>query len=336
MALLEFTDSGIYCPKARVYIDPWKPVTKALITHGHSDHSRWGNKDYLCTTAAAPVIRYRLGEDIQLETVAYGEVRDINGVQFSFHPAGHIPGSAQIRAAFKGEVWVVSGDYKMENDGLSEPFEPIKCNTFISECTFGLPVYHWQAQEDIFTEINQWWFKNREEGKVSVISAYALGKAQRVLRHLNQEIGPVFTHGAVENVNEVLRQQGVSLPPTIRVTPEHKKSDFAGGLVITTPGSLGSPWMKKFQPYSTAMASGWMALRGTRRRRAADRGFALSDHADWRGLNEAIQLTGAESVYVTHGYTSIFRRWLEEQGYDAHEVKTDFSGESDDMEGAEG
>ncbi len=332
MSLLEFNENGIFCPAAEVYIDPWKPVKRALITHGHADHSRPGHENYMSTRSAAPVIKHRLGPKIRLEMLEFGEVIRINGVSLSFHPAGHIPGSAQVRVEKNGEVWVVSGDYKREDDGISEPFEPVPCHTFITECTFGLPVYNWPPQSEVFEDINAWWKKNREEGRVSVISAYALGKAQRLLAHLNPATGPIFTHGAVENVNEVIRAQGIPLPDTVRVTPEHRKADFKGGLVVATPSALGSTWMRKFQPYSTAMASGWMALRGTRRRRAADRGFVLSDHADWEGLNRTIKETGAECVYVTHGYTSIFRQWLAEQGYDAREVRTGFTGETDESD----
>jgi len=329
--LLEFTDRGIYCPAADVYIDPWRPVERALITHGHSDHSRWGHKHYLCTKDAEPVIRYRL-RDIKTETVAYGEPRTIRGVRFSFHPAGHIPGSAQIRVEHQGEIWVVSGDYKLEDDGLSTPFEPVRCHRFITECTFGLPVYKWKPQEMVFASINAWWRKTAESGKVSVLTGYALGKAQRLIRGLDAGIGPIFTHGAVENTNQVMRGQGLRLPDTIRVTRELKKADFKGGIVVAPPAALGSPWMRKFAPYSTAMASGWMSLRGARRRRAADRGFVLSDHADWDGLNRAVQATGADRVFVTHGYTDIFRRWLLEQGYDAHVVSTEYQGERADEE----
>jgi putative mRNA 3-end processing factor len=282
--LLEFTDRGIYCPAADVYIDPWRPVERALITHGHSDHSRWGHKYYLCTEEAEPVIRHRL-RDIRTETVTYGEPRTIRGVQFSFHPAGHIPGSAQIRVEYQGEVWVVSGDYKLEDDGLSTPFEPVRCHRFITECTFGLPVYKWKPQEEVFAAMNGWWRKNAADGKVSVLTGYALGKAQRLIQGLDTGIGPIFTHGAVENTNQVLRGQGIRLADTTRVTRERKKADFKGGIVIAPPSALGSSWMRKFAPYSTAMASGWMSLRGARRRRAADRGFVLSDHADWDGLN---------------------------------------------------
>ena len=333
MPLLEFNDKGIYCPPADVYIDPWKPVERALITHGHADHSRWGNKHYLCTESAKPVIRYRLG-DVQIQTVRFGEKLSHNGVDFSFHPAGHILGSAQIRVEHQGEVWVVSGDYKLEDDGLSEPFEPVPCHTFITESTFGLPVYRWQEQSKVFEEINAWWRKNKAERKVSLLTAYALGKAQRLMRGLDESIGPIFTHGAIENTNQVMRRQGVRLPKAKKVSAKFKKEDYVGGMVIAPPSALSAPWMRKFKPLSIGIASGWMALRGARRRRAADRGFILSDHADWNGLNEAITATGAERIIVTHGYTNIFTRWLrEERGLDAVEAQTEFEGElSEDNE----
>lgn len=328
MALLEFNENGIYCPPAKVHIDPWKPVERALITHGHADHSRWGHRSYLCTESARPVIRHRLGS-INVETVKYGETKTINGVQFSFHPAGHIIGSAQIRVEHKGEVWVASGDYKIEDDGLAEAFEPIPCHTFITESTFGLPIYRWQPQAEVFQEINDWWADNRAAGKVSMLGAYALGKAQRLMAGLNTDIGTIYTHGAVENVNQVLRKQGIRLPPTQRVRGDTSPKDCIGGIVIAPPSALSSHWARKFKPLSTGIASGWMALRGARRRRGADRGFILSDHADWRGLNEAIAATGAEQVIATHGYTEIFSRWLrEEKGLKAMAEQTEFTGES--------
>ncbi|SFG14633.1 putative mRNA 3-end processing factor [Palleronia marisminoris] len=332
--VLTFTDRGIYCPAADVFIDPWKPVDRALITHGHADHARPGMGRYLATDGAAPVMRHRLG-DIAIETVAYGETRRIGGAAISFHPAGHVPGSAQIRVEVGGEVWVVSGDYKVAPDGLSEPFEPIRCHTFITECTFGLPVFRWDSQNAVAAQINDWWRANAAEGRATILGAYALGKAQRLLSAIDASIGPILTHGAVENTNEVLRAQGLPLPDTIRVTPEINPKDHPGALVLATPSALGTAWARKFGPASTGFASGWMALRGVRRRRAADRGFVLSDHADWEGLNTAIAETGAERIFATHGYTQIFRRWLESQGYDAAIVETQYEGETLDPDPVE-
>lgn len=326
MGLLEFTDRGIYCQQADVYLDPWRPVKSALITHGHSDHARFGHEKYLCTEGSRSIIEYRLNTTSPIQSIPYGEVITINNVKFSFHPAGHIIGSAQIRVEYKGEVWVFSGDYKIEDDGLSTPFEPLQCNTFITESTFGLPIYKWQKQEVIFDDINSWWKKNIEEDKVSILAGYSLGKAQRILMNVDQSLGKIFTHGAIENVNNVIRKQGVCLPLTEQITKE-KKQDWQKSLVLCPPSAIGSLWMRKFQPNSLAIASGWMSLRGTRRRRGADRGFALSDHADWQGLNEAILQTGASCVYVTHGYTDVFAKWLSEKGIESYAVKTQYEGE---------
>ncbi|WP_147124387.1 ligase-associated DNA damage response exonuclease [Shimia ponticola] len=325
--VLTFTDRGIYCAAGDFYVDPWKSVDRALITHGHADHARWGMGSYLATEQAAPVMRMRLG-DIQLDTIRYGEVRQIGSASVSFHPAGHVPGSAQIRIDVGGEVWVVSGDYKVVSDGLSEPFEPVKCHAFISECTFGLPVFTWDSPKDVAAKLNTWWAIAAAEGKTAIVGAYSLGKAQRILSSCDPSIGPILTHAAIENTNEVLRGQGYSLPDTVRVTAETDRKAYRGALVVAPPSALGSAWARKFGATTTAFASGWMALRGVRRRRAADRGFVMSDHADWPGLNSAIAETGAERIFVTHGYTSVFRKWLESQGYDAKIVETDYDGES--------
>jgi putative mRNA 3-end processing factor len=333
--VLTFTERGIYCPAGDFFVDPWRPVDRALVTHGHADHARRGHARYLATEGSAPVMRHRLG-DIRLETIRHGEERRIGGATVSFHPAGHVPGSAQIRVEVGGEAWVVSGDYKVEDDGLSEPFEPVRCHAFISECTFGLPIFAWAPQADVVAQIESWWRANAAAGRASVIGAYALGKAQRIIASVDASIGPILTHGAVEATNAVLRGQGVALPETVPVTAEVRGKDYLGALVIAPPSALGTPWMRRFGAASTGFASGWMRLRGVRRRRAADRGFVMSDHADWAGLNAAIAATGAERVFVTHGYTLAFRAWLETQGYDAAVVETEFEGESlDRAEAAE-
>ena len=321
--VLTFTDRDIYCPAGDFYIDPWRPVARALITHGHADHARPGHAAYLATHQALPVIRHRLGS-ISAEGIAYGELRRIGGASVSFHPAGHVPGSAQIRVQVGGEVWVVSGDYKTEADGLSEPMDPVRCHAFISECTFGLPIFRWQPQAVVIADIARWWAANAAAGRVSVLGAYGLGKAQRIIAAL-PPVGPIHTHGAVAAPTQILRAQGYALPAT---TPVAAGKVPATALVVAPPSALGSPWAARLGPDpAQAFASGWMAIRGIRRRRALGTGFVLSDHADWPGLNAAIRATGASRVFVTHGYTAVFRRWLETQGYDAGIVATEYTGE---------
>ncbi|MFK7874729.1 MAG: ligase-associated DNA damage response exonuclease [Paracoccaceae bacterium] len=328
--LLTFRPEGIYCAVGDFYIDPWRPVARALITHGHADHARYGMGKYLCTDIAAPVMRHRLG-DIDLETAHYGKVLNLNGVDVSFHPAGHVPGSAQIRVAHKGEVWVVSGDYKLENDGLSTPFEPVACHHFITESTFGLPVFRWAPQRDIAQDINAWWAQCAANGKIAMLGAYSLGKAQRLMRMLDGS-GPILTHAAIEGTNAVIRAQGIALPDTFKVTADTKGKDHPGALVIAPPSALGSSWAKKFGSAETGFASGWMAVRGIRRRRSGDRGFVISDHADWPALLKAITATGAENIYVTHGYTDIFSRYLTEAGWNAQIVQTEFGDDTDEAD----
>jgi putative mRNA 3-end processing factor len=327
--LIEFTDVGLYVPEAKVYIDPWRAVNKAIITHGHSDHARIGHKWYMTHKQNVAILKHRLGANINVSSVEFGEVFTINGVKFSLHPAGHVLGSSQVRVEHKGRVWVFSGDYKTANDGISGMFEPVKCHAFITESTFGMPVFNWKPQQEIFDDINRWWNKNKEDGKVSLISAYSLGKAQRIIANVDSSIGPIFTHGAVEPINEIYRAEGVALPPTTKAGAEHTSKDFKGALVVAPGSAFNTPWANKFKPTSTAVASGWMNLRGAKRWQATDRGFVLSDHADWTGLISAIKGTGCESVYITHGYTSVFSRWLQEHGYDAHEVKTLYGEENE-------
>lgn len=323
--LLQFTNNGIYCEKANVYLDPWKPVDHAIISHGHADHSRYGHKKYITHHRNVPIIQHRLGE-INVTGKEWGEIFTVNNVKFSLHPAGHIIGSSQIRVEHKDEVWVFTGDYKTENDGISTPYEPIKCDTFITECTFGLPAFKWTPQEEVLENINKWWAENRAEGKTSILFGYSLGKAQRLLKYLDTDIGEIYTHGAIENMTEVLRPL-VDFPKTTLITRDTKKEQLLGNIVLAPPSAHGSTWIRKMVPYVTASASGWMTFRGARRRRAIDKGFVLSDHCDWPGLLESIEATGAEKIICTHGYTDIFSKYLREQGYDARTEATQYGEE---------
>jgi len=325
--LLEFTKKGIYCRTGDFFIDPWLPVKTAIITHAHSDHARIGMENYYCHSDSVDILKYRLGTDINILSHSYNKPFKINGVTITYFPSGHILGSAQVRVEYKGEIWVASGDYKLEYDGISPAFEPLKCHTFISESTFGLPIFKWRPQSEIFREINTWWNKNKSEGKASVLLGYSLGKAQRILYNVDHTIGPVYAHGAVQNINNIFRNNYPDLPSSIRVAPHMPKSTFRGALILAPTSAIGSSWLNRFEPFSLGMASGWMTLRGARRRKAVDKGFALSDHADWNDLNTVIKETGAERVYVTHGYTAPFARWLKENGIEAYEAKTEYEGE---------
>lgn len=331
--LIQFTGKSLYCQIANVHIDPWIPVERAIITHAHSDHAKWGSKNYLAHKHSEPILRMRLGNEINLQTVEYGESFTINGVRFSLHPAGHILGSAQVRVEYKGEVWVASGDYKLEDDNFCAPFESVKCNVFITESTFGLPIYNWQKQEVIFNEINLWREKNRIDGKASLLMGYSLGKMQRILKNIAiAENEQIFAHGAVFSVNEKLREAGFDLPPLTLITKDTDKKLFKGSLILAPPSADGSPWIKKFAPYSMGYCSGWMAIRGAKNRRAVDQGFVLSDHADWNDLNTAVENSGAEKVYVTHGFTSVFSRWLNEKNISSAEVKTMYGSDEEKEE----
>ena len=330
MNLISFTDKGLYCSQGDFYIDPWKPVERAVITHGHSDHARFGSKNYLCHTHTKPILQLRLGDN-NYQTVEWGETIIMNSVKISLHPAGHIIGSSQVRAEHNGEVWVVSGDYKTEDDGLSGKFEPIKCNTVITESTFGLPIYNWKPQQQIFENIIDWINGNKENGKISVLLAYSLGKAQRVLQHIKETTQTIYAHGAIYNTHQALVNAGWKLPAIERILPDTPKDAIKGTVVIAPPSADASPWMKRFYPYSVGVCSGWMQVRGHVRRRNVDAGFALSDHADWNGLLESIKATGAERIFVTHGFQSAFSRYLNEQNIAiAAEVKTEYGTEDED------
>lgn len=328
MPLIEFTNKGLYCRAGDFYIDPWQPVNKAVITHAHSDHARWGSQHYLCHVFTQPILQLRLGEHLY-QTVEWNEPVYMHGVKVSLHPAGHIIGSSQVRVEKDGEVWVISGDYKCEDDGLSGAFEVLPCDVFVTESTFGLPIYRWKPQQEIFKEIQNWVLANKADGKVPVLMAYSLGKAQRLLPCIAETGLPIFLHGAVYNVHMALVNAGWPLPAVQRADLALPKEHYRGGVVIAPGGTDGTPWMKRFAPYAVGVCSGWMQVRGNTRRRNADAGFALSDHADWNGLLQTVKDTGASKVYVTHGFQAAFSRYLNEQGIEAAEVKTEYGNDEE-------
>ena len=319
---------GLYCVPGQFYIDPWRPVPRAIITHAHADHARVGHGHYLAAAPGVGILRARLG-DIHIDGLEYGATLTHNGVAISLHPAGHVLGSAQVRLEYGGQVWVASGDYKVEGDATCAPFEPVRCDTFITESTFGLPIYRWLPQQQIFDDINAWWAANAAAGRTSVLFCYAFGKAQRILSGVDPAIGPIICHGAAQGLTQVYRAAGVPLPATLMVQ-DVAKADLKKALVIAPPSAAGSPWIKRFGDYSDAFASGWMLLRGARRRRGVDRGFVLSDHADWPGLVQAISATGAERVIVTHGSIPVMVRWLQEHGWQAGGFETEFGDDEAD------
>jgi len=320
---------GLYCVPGDFYIDPWRPVPRAVITHAHADHARVGHGQYLTAAPGVNVLRARLG-DIAVQGLAYGETIRQKDATISLHPAGHVLGSSQVRIEHKGEVWVASGDYKIEPDATCAPFEPVRCDTFITESTFGLPIYRWPVQEKLYADINAWWAANAAAGRTSVLFCYAFGKAQRVLSGLDAEIGPIVCHGAAQALTRVYRDSGVALPDTLMVDEVTDKAALKRAIVIAPPSAAGSPWMKRFGDYSDAFASGWMLLRGARRRRGVDRGFVLSDHADWPGLMWAIGETGAQRVIVTHGSIAVMVRYLREQGLEAGGFDTEYGDDEAD------
>jgi putative mRNA 3-end processing factor len=328
--LLRSTDRGLYCEAGDFYVDPWLPVPRAVITHAHGDHARGGSDAYLGAREGDRVMRTRLGAGATMRFVDYGEAVDLHGVRVSLHPAGHILGSAQVRIEHAGEVCVVSGDYKTEPDMTCTPFEAIRCHTFVTESTFGLPIYRWLPEARALSDIRDWWRANVESGRASVLFAYALGKAQRVLAGLRDaEIGPIYTHGAIERLNRDYRDSGVAIASTTYASGLPRGHDFSNGLIIAPPSAGGSLWLRRFGAISTGFASGWMRIRGARRRRALDRGFVLSDHADWPSLLAAISATGAHCVWVTHGYREPLVRWLTEHGVQAESVASRWEGEGE-------
>lgn len=326
--MLVETASGVYCPVGGFHIDPWQPVDRAVITHAHADHARPGSRAYLCAGPAAPLLRRRMGDGCTVESLPYGQVLPLGGVRVSFHPAGHVLGSAQLRLDGPGGVWVVSGDYKRAADPTCAPFEVVACDTFVTESTFGLPIYRWDPTARVIDDVIEWWDANRESGRTSVLFCYALGKAQRLLAELARRTErTVLVHGMMLSMVDGYREAGIDLPPVEPATERPRGASYAGELVLAPLPARGTPWMRRLGRVSDAFASGLMRVRGVRRQRAFDRGFVLSDHADWPDLLRTVRETGASRVLVTHGHADAFARHLRTQGIDAAVIRTAWEGE---------
>jgi len=316
----------LYCPQGKFYLDPWAKVDRAIISHGHADHARWGMQRYLCHADSKNILKQRLGKDIRVETLAYAQPLNINGVELSFYPAGHVIGSAQIRLEYKGRVEVFSGDYKTQPDFITTPFEPVKCHTFITESTFGLPIYRWKPEDLLKEELHRWISYNKSQNRTSVFVGYSLGKAQRIMSLLDG-VDEILVHRTIHNLNAAIISGGYKLPETNLLSADFDKKEVEEKLVIVPPAVLDSKMFKRIPNAATAICSGWMQIRGNRRWRGVDAGFAISDHADWAGLISAVKATEAEEVYVTHGSQAIFSRYLNDMGLQAHELKTAYGEE---------
>ena len=320
--LLQLCPQGLYCPAGDFFIDPMLPVARAVVTHAHGDHARAGSGQYHVAAAGLALMRERLGADAVIQAHAYGEPFELREVTVSLHPSGHILGAAQVRMAHGGRVVVVSGDYKRDPDPTCAPFEPVRCDVFVTESTFGLPVYRWPPMAQVIDEVLAWWDDCARRKVPAVLFCYALGKAQRLLAELaGRTDRTVYLHGAMLRLVAGYRQAGVRMVPTEAVSDEAKGRDFAGELILAPPSAAGSPWMKRFAKASTGFASGWMQIRGNRRRRGYDRGFVVSDHADWPGLLQSVTDSGASRIYVTHGDGDVLIRHLRELGHDVEPLR---------------
>ncbi|MCR6699855.1 MAG: ligase-associated DNA damage response exonuclease [Dokdonella sp.] len=325
--LVELRPEGLYCPAGDFHIDPWRPVPRAVITHGHGDHARVGMGEYHCSVGSLPILRWRLGEQ-RYHLHEHGPPFELGGARVSLHPAGHVLGSVQVRIEAGGEVWVASGDYKRQPDPTCAPFEPVRCDVFITEATFGLPVYRWPDTREVVRDIVDWRERCAARGEAAVLFCYALGKAQRLLAELAAVTDrPALLHGAIAAGVQVYRDAGIAMLATRAVADEEKGRDFAGELILAPPSAAGSTWMRRFRGAQTGFASGWMRLRGNRRRRNYDRGFVVSDHADWPDLMRTVRETGARRVIATHGSTDAIVRALNECGIAAEAFRTSFGDE---------
>ena len=305
---------GLYCPAGDFHIDPVRPVERALITHGHADHARAGHGVVMATRRTLDIMAIRYGHDFagRTQAVAYGEKTTIDGVEVSFHPAGHVLGSAQIAVAKGGMKIVASGDYKRLVDPTAEPFELVRCDVFITEATFGLPVFR---HPDPAREMARLFHSLRDfPDRTHLIGVYALGKAQRVIRLLRTHgwDRPIYIHGSLRALCDYYAGEGIGLGELRNATVEEgKKASFAGEIVLGPPSAFSSPWIRRFGDPLVSFASGWMQIRQRMKQRGVELPLVISDHCDWDELTTTIRETGAGEIWVTHGREEALVRWCE-------------------------
>lgn len=319
--LLVLTERGLYCERGNFFIDPQRSVERAVITHAHSDHARPGMKHYLAHRDSVPLLHHRIARSISTQAVEYGEIVRMNDVSVSLFPAGHMIGSSQVRVEADGEVWVVSGDYKRQPDPYALPFHPLRCDTFITESTFGLPIYHWPPDNDVVADILRWHAANAACGIASAIQVYSLGKAQRLIgllaHHLPLSVGP-----SIHAANECIRASGIDVAPTSVLSPTMSHEELIRGLILASgTRDLQDIAAARAVGVDMAFASGWTATEPGRRRNAGA-GFVMSDHVDWDDLHATIAETEAEHIIVTHGFASEVVQYLRERGRSAEVLTT--------------
>jgi putative mRNA 3-end processing factor len=325
--------AGLCCKLGGFHIDPVRPVERAVITHGHSDHARPGHGAVLATQETLDMMRLRYGDNFARSTqaTAYGETITLGDVTIKFHPAGHVLGSAQIAVSCKGVRIVASGDYKDTPDPTCAPFETVRCDVFITEATFGLPVFrHGEAGNEIRKLLaSVALFPERAH----LVGAYSLGKAQRVvaLLRLAGYDAPIYLHGAMEGTTRYYQSRGVTLGE-LRLVRDMKKADLAGTITLAPPSATSDIWTRRFPDPVTAFASGWMRVRARARQRGVELPLVISDHADWDGLTATIDASGAGEIWVTHGQEDALVHWCKQKGLTARPLDLVGYGEEDESE----
>ena len=298
--LISQKSQGLYCESANIWIDPYKSVEKAIITHAHSDHFTNGCREYICSIETGLLLKKRFGNNINLKTVEYDKKFLINGINFSLHPSGHILGSSQIKIMTDSETWLITSDFKRQKDKTCKSYERLKTDFLICESTFGLPIFNWESTNKIIDKITKW--VNQSEDSTSILFCYSLGKAQRLLSELNrQNFKNIYVHKSINNINTIYKNLGIELEEAKIFDNNLEINNLKDCLLLLPPSLNNQNFLKKFKRFQTGFASGWMSIRALKKRSGFDKGFTISDHADWNGLIKTIKESEAKRVFLNHG-----------------------------------